>query len=52
MKPVSPMGLSVSPEQPGTTLAGLLTEAISDPIQRVTVIGGIVCLCSFLHALS
>ena len=35
------------PERPRTSLAGLFTEAIGDPVQRVTVIGGLVCLALF-----
>ena len=42
--PDGPPGL---PERPGTTLASLFTEAIGDPTQRVTVIGGLVCLALF-----
>ena len=42
-----PDGSPVLPERPGTALASLFTEAIGDPIQRVTVIGGIVCLALF-----
>jgi exosortase len=34
-------------EQPRTTLVDLLTRALSDPIQRITVIGGLVCLALF-----
>jgi len=43
----SPDASPVPPERPGTTLACLLSGAIGDPIQRVTVIGGIVCLALF-----
>ena len=42
-----PDGSLESSEQPGTTLPGLLSEAIGDPIQRVSVIGGVVCLALF-----
>ena len=37
----------ILPERSSTTLAGIFIEAIVDPIQRVTVIGGIVCFALF-----
>ncbi len=47
MKPVSLMVPRFCPSSRAPALAGLFTEAIGDPIQRVTVIGGIVCLALF-----
>ena len=40
-------GTPVMHERPGTTLGSLVTEAIRDSIQRVTLIGGVVCLSLF-----
>jgi exosortase len=36
-----------SQERQGTTLAGLLTDALNDPSRRVTVLGGLACLALF-----
>lgn len=43
----SPDGSPVPNDRPDITLARLLTGAIGDPIQRVTVLGGIVCVALF-----
>ena len=37
----------VSPPRPSLTLLALFSQAVRDPAQRVTVIGGLICLALF-----